>query len=66
MESVVLRLKWHVEHRLEYLDHRLVELRAQLEPASAQNVDFEVLREYFEVRGRIRELRHLLEHAEFW
>ena len=64
--SIQARLSWYVLHRLEYLNHRLGELKQLLETTPPESVDFDVLREYFEVRGSVRELKHLLEHAESW
>ena len=66
MGSIPSRMSWYVQHRLEYLNHRLDELKTVLESIPPENVDFETLREYFEVRGSVRELKHLLEHAESW
>jgi hypothetical protein len=60
------RMVWYIEHRLEFLRKLRDTLKLTLEGSTADNADFEALREFLDVVGRIRELENLLSHAETW
>ena len=60
--------RWYTEHRLEYLRNRLAELRPILDvdPATAEDFPFALLEEFLEIKGRIKEIESILEHAKSW
>ncbi|MFB5188770.1 hypothetical protein [Alicyclobacillus fastidiosus] len=57
--------EWYLEHRFEYLDAQLGKLRELIEPQNG-DVNFEALKEFLEMRGRLRELEHIRKHAQDW
>lgn len=50
------RLRWYIEHRIEYLKNKQVHHKHRLE---AENLDYDVLREFMENKGRLKELENL-------
>ncbi len=61
-------LNWYTEHRLEYLRYRITELRLKLDVSEYSSEDFpyDLLLEYMEIKGRIKEIEAIIEHAKQW
>ena len=61
-------LIWYTEHRLEFLRNRMKELKAKLDIGEISSEDFpyELLLEFMEIKGRIKELENIIEHSKLW
>lgn len=61
-------LAWYTEHRLEFLRNRMKELKAKLDIGEISSEDFpyELLLEFMEIKGRIKELENIIEHSKLW
>lgn len=57
------RIRWYIEHRLEYHVQRLDELKAELLP-STDLLDYDKIRETMETKGKIAELKAVLEFID--
>jgi hypothetical protein len=61
------RMEWYIQHRLEHFRERRERLKSHLNDVdAAEEVDFDVWREFLELTGRIRELEHLLSSMDTW
>ncbi|WP_026975991.1 hypothetical protein [Alicyclobacillus contaminans] len=61
------RMRWYIDHRIEYLTNQLESYKRKLEQAvEGASFNYDVLKSYLEIRGRIRELRNLQDHMETW
>ena len=61
-------LIWYTEHRLEFLRSRMKELKAKLAIGETSSEDFpyELLLEFMEIKGRMKELESIIEHSKLW
>ena len=61
-------LIWYTEHRLEFLRHRMQELKAKLDvdETSSEDFPYELLLEFMEIKGRIKEIESIIEHSKRW
>jgi hypothetical protein len=55
------RLIWYLEHRIEYLSNKRDALRKVLEQTDEGTFDYDLLREFMEIKGRLKELQYLIE-----
>lgn len=58
------QLEWYISHRLEHIEIS-TNLKTE-EILSSDMIDPEMLREIMENKGKIKELRHLLNWLERW
>jgi hypothetical protein len=58
------RMTWYIDHRIEYLRNKLSGLRKVLEHQN--EFDYDALREFMEIKGRLKELENLSEHLRDW
>lgn len=58
------QLEWYISHRLEHIEIS-TNLKTE-EILSSNMIDPEMLREIMENKGKIKELRHLLDWLDRW
>lgn len=58
------QLEWYISHRLEHIEIS-TNLKTE-EILSSDMIDPEMLREIMENKGKIKELRHLLDWLDTW
>ena len=61
----ISRIRWYVEHRIEFLRHRQQKLRESLE-SSDGDPNYDTITEFMENKGRLKELHELSERLERW
>lgn len=63
-QSDISRIKWYIEHRLEYLENHQLDIKDSIEQSKELNYD--LLKEFMENRGRLRELKNIRDRIEQW
>jgi hypothetical protein len=61
-------LFWYTEHWLEFLRNRMQELKTKLDidEISSEDFPYELLLEFMEIKGRIKEIESIIEHSKRW
>lgn len=60
------QIEWYISHRLEHIEISTNLKTDEILSSDMTTADPELLREVLENRGRIKELRHLLDWLERW
>lgn len=60
------QLEWYISHRLENIEISINMKTEELLSIDATRIDPDMLREVMEDKGRVKELRHLLNWIERW
>lgn len=58
------RVVWYIENRIEFLQKQQEKLRGLLDVADPNATDFDALAEFLENKGRVKELKAMLEKIQ--
>jgi hypothetical protein len=58
------RVVWYIENRIEFLQKQQEKLRNLLDIADPNATDFDALGEFLENKGRVKELKAILEKIQ--
>ncbi|MGZ4032276.1 MAG: hypothetical protein ACXVP5_01330 [Tumebacillaceae bacterium] len=58
----ISRVVWYIENRIEFLQKQQDKLRGLLEVGDPQTTDFDALAEFMENKGRVKELKSILDN----
>jgi hypothetical protein len=63
-KNEISRVVWYIENRIEYLQKQQEKLRGLLEVADPNATDYDALAEFLENKGRVKELKAVLEKIQ--